>query len=316
MYRIKNQNYCITMSNVTVSMKLRCLLLLLCFVLNNLQTVQSLQRRHRLSSSSSSLSSSSSTSSSSPSPSSPSSASINAHRARSITRSSWPRTELRLIRKVYDDCYNKNNFIDCLKHKALNGLTRAVNLDFIKIMDGVVLEKQNDTEKQSIIPILTDARSFNSLTPIDQALISKIDKLARTHSLKVDMSMGRGHDDGGDGGGDIKDKDKGSHGVKYVIAALLTAMGIAGPIGLKALAAIAGKALVISKVALTIASIIALKKLFSHDHHEETSVQVHAGDHNRRSTYVIRPLQKTNTAGIGMTDAHYADPYRYYYEYH
>lgn len=110
-------------------------------------------------------------------------------------------------------------------------------------------------------------------------------------------------------------KEKGGGHIKYVIAAMLTAMGIAGPIGLKALAAIAIKALVISKVALTIAGIIALKKLFSHDGHEETSFQVHAGDHNRRSTYVIRPVTKTNTENLGVTGAS-VDPYRYYYEYH
>lgn len=248
------------MFNTTINLK--CLLLLFCFVLNNLQAVHSLQRRHK-----------------GVFPSLPPSPPLTVeHRARSIAKSSWPGPELRIIRKVYNDCHNRNNFMDCLKQKALNGLTRAINLDSIRIMDGVILEKQNDTEKQSIIPVLTDARSFNSLAPIDQALMSKLDKLARTHSLKVDMSVGREHDD--EGGDDKKEKDK-STGVKYVIAALLTAMGIAGPIGLKALAAIAGKALVISKVALTIASIIALKKLFSHDHHEETSVQVHAGDHNR-----------------------------------
>lgn len=52
----------------------------------------------------------------------------------------------------------------------------------------------------------------------------------------------------------------------YIIAGLLMAMGIAGPIALKALAAIAGKALIISKIALTIAGIIALKKIFSSGH--------------------------------------------------
>lgn len=95
---------------------------------------------------------------------------------------------------------------------------------------------------------------------------------------------------------------------RYVIAALLTAMGIAGPLGLKALAAIAGKALVISKVALTIAGIIALKKIFSSDHHEETSFQVHAGgEHNRRNTYLVRPVkQSAPAAGV--------DPYKYYYD--
>lgn len=57
----------------------------------------------------------------------------------------------------------------------------------------------------------------------------------------------------------------------YIIAGLLMAMGIAGPLALKALAAIAGKALIISKIALTIASAIALKKIFS-SHHDGRSL--------------------------------------------
>lgn len=56
----------------------------------------------------------------------------------------------------------------------------------------------------------------------------------------------------------------------YIIAGLLMALSIAGPLALKALAAIAGKALIISKVALTIAGIIALKKIFS-SHHDGRS---------------------------------------------
>lgn len=201
---------------------------------------------------------------------------------------SWLGPEFQIIRKLYDYCNSKNDFIDCIKQKALNGINRAINQDSIKIMDGIVLEKQNYTEKQSLLSAITDMRAFNSLAPIDRAILSKIDKLTRTHALKMDMSVGRGEGEkgdggigGGGGGGLGKKKKKGNNGIKYVIAALLTAMGIAGPLGLKALAAVAGKALVISKVALTIAGIIALKKLFSHDHHEETSVQVHAGDHNR-----------------------------------
>lgn len=208
----------------------------------------------------------------------------------------------------------------------MRGLNRAIKQHSIKIFDGVVLEKQNHTEPASIIGTWADGRTFSSMTPIDQALISQIDRLARTHTLKVDMSEGRGeeseHESGGQsltivaggnkkkkhkkGGGGVevhtheddkggKRKRKGGGGgggggheeglkfggtMKYLVIALVAAMGIAGPIGLKALAAVATKALVISKVALTIAGIIALKKLFSHDHQEE-SVQVHATEHNR-----------------------------------
>lgn len=112
---------------------------------------------------------------------------------------------------------------------------------------------------------------------------------------------------GGGGGGGGGDKGGKKYG-RYVMAALLTAMGIAGPLGLKALAAIAGKALVISKVALTIAGIIALKKIFQNDHHEETSFQVHSGDHNRRNAYMLRTKASASQYA--------ADPYRYYYEHY
>ncbi|KAL7741991.1 hypothetical protein ACLKA6_018248 [Drosophila palustris] len=233
--------------------------------------------------------------------------------------------ELALVRRVYDDCQERNDFIGCLKQKALHALTRALDKDSIKIVDGLVLEKQNQSDTDSIIGSLTDARQFGSLAPLDRALLSKADKLMRTHALKFDMDLGLdriGNGNGdhslGRGHGDKKKKHKDGGHIKYVIAALLTAMGIAGPLGLKALAAIAGKALVISKVALTIAGIIALKKLFSHDHSEETSFQVHAGEHNRRNTYVIRPVSKTNPS-VGVTAAggsSSVDPYRYYYEYH
>ncbi|XP_017151750.1 uncharacterized protein LOC108161870 [Drosophila miranda] len=226
--------------------------------------------------------------------------------------------EMSLVRRVYDDCQDKNDFIGCLKQKALHALSRALDQESIKIMDGLVLEKQNQTDTESILGSLTDARQFGSLSPIDRALLAKADKLLRTHTLKLDMDMGMGMESGMavGRGHDKKKKHKDGGHIKYVIAALLTAMGIAGPLGLKALAAIAGKALVISKVALTIAGIIALKKLFSHDHSEETSFQVHAGEHNRRNTYVIRPVSKTN-AGMGVTAAggsSSVDPYRYYYE--
>ncbi|EDV98820.1 uncharacterized protein LOC6566839 [Drosophila grimshawi] len=231
--------------------------------------------------------------------------------------------ELALARRVYDGCQGKSDFLSCLKQKALHALTRALDQDSIKIVDGLVLEKQNQSDTESVLGALTDARQFGSLTPLDRALLSKVDKLMRTHAMKIDIDLDLDEGAGVRGNGvgrDKKKKKKDDGHIKYVIAALLTAMGIAGPLGLKALAAIAGKALVISKVALTIAGIIALKKLFSHDHSEESSFQVHAGDHNRRNTYVIRPVSKTNPGGgVGVTAAGGSpsvDPYRYYYEYH
>lgn len=84
----------------------------------------------------------------------------------------------------------------------------------------------------------------------------------------------------------------------------MAAMSIAGPLGLKMIAVIALKALLISKIALTIAGIIAITKIYSSDHHHETQVQVLAGDH-RRNAFVNRPSKsKSNASSV--------DPYRYY----
>jgi hypothetical protein len=139
------------------------------------------------------------------------------------------------------------------------------------LVDGVTLVKSENAVVDDT-PVIADARALSGLSGMDKALVQTVDKFLRTHTFKFDMSEARG---------------KGKKHYRYIIAAMLTALGVAGPLGLKALAAIAGKALVISKVALTIAGIIALKKIFSSDHHEETSFQVHAGDHNRFVNFIF-----------------------------
>ncbi|XP_059617713.1 uncharacterized protein LOC132262457 [Phlebotomus argentipes] len=239
------------------------------------------------------------------------------------SESSWLGPEFGIIQRVYDDCQDKNDIVGCLKGKALSAISKAVDQESLSVLDGISFVKQNETEQT---PSIAEGRFLNGLNGIDRALVQKLDKFFRSHTLKVDLSEarqgghgglggghGHGHLGGGGGGGGLGGGGGGLGAGKkygrYVMAALLTAMGIAGPLGLKALAAIAGKALVISKVALTIAGIIALKKIFSSDHHEETSFQVHAsGDHNRRNTYLVRPVKSSS--------AQYVDPYRYYYEHY
>ncbi|ETN58320.1 osiris 21 [Anopheles darlingi] len=211
--------------------------------------------------------------------------------------SGWFSGELSVVQKVYDDCQDKQDFAGCLKGKALTAMSRAIDMESIPLLDGIALVKQEADDSNNVtVPLLSDARALSGLTAIDRSLLDKVEQFLRTHVVRFDMrapAEARGN------------KQNKHH--RYLIAAFLTAMGIAGPIGLKALAAIAGKALVISKVALTIAGILALKKIFAHDHHEETSFQVHASGHdNRRTAYVMRPSKVAAPASV--------DPYRYYYE--
>lgn len=94
---------------------------------------------------------------------------------------------------------------------------------------------------------------------------------------------------------------------RYIIAAFLAAIGIVGPLGLKAIAVIAGKALLLSKIALTIASIIALKKIYASDPPRETQVQVYADDHRR----IGRPARYRSPT----TRKQSTEPYRHYSDY-
>ena len=93
---------------------------------------------------------------------------------------------------------------------------------------------------------------------------------------------------------------------------MLTAAGIAAPLALKAIGAIAFKALILSSVALTVAGIIALKKIYSNEHHEETTFQVHASGEHRRNALLMRNSQQYAPT---ETVSPQTDPYRYYYEY-
>lgn len=89
-------------------------------------------------------------------------------------------------------------------------------------------------------------------------------------------------------------------------------MGIAAPLAMKAVGLIAYKALVISSVALTIAGIIALKKIYSSDHHDDsTTFHVASGDH-RRTAYMVRGPNGHHNA---QPQENQNDPYRYYYDY-
>lgn len=74
---------------------------------------------------------------------------------------------------------------------------------------------------------------------------------------------------GGGGGGGGKDKKNGH----YIMIPLLLGSTLI-PLAFGALAILAGKALIVSKLALALASIIGIKKLISGGHHHESAHEV------------------------------------------
>ncbi|XP_026325204.1 uncharacterized protein LOC113234147 isoform X1 [Hyposmocoma kahamanoa] len=198
----------------------------------------------------------------------------------------WPSAEFAVLQKVYDDCSSQKHLTMCLKGKALTALTRAVEQESVQLADGLTLVKQYDTPAAVSEPRFMPGMSTED--KLDTLLRTKFEQLMNTHTVSMDLTEGRG---------------RGKKVLPYLLLGIFTTVSIVGGMALKTLAAIAGKALIASKVALTIAGIIALKKLFSHDGSTgETTFQVHADGHHRRNLYVVRPAKAS------------ADPYRYYAE--
>lgn len=86
----------------------------------------------------------------------------------------------------------------------------------------------------------------------------------------------------GGGGGGGKDKKNGH----YIMIPLLLGSTLI-PLAFGALAILAGKALIVSKLALALASIIGIKKLISGGHHHE------GGAHGKKKSIVREKTQKT-----------------------
>lgn len=59
------------------------------------------------------------------------------------------------------------------------------------MLDGVTFVKQNETGAEDA-PSIVEGRFLNGLSGVDKALANSLDRFFKTHSLKLDMSEGRG----------------------------------------------------------------------------------------------------------------------------
>ncbi|XP_049534123.1 uncharacterized protein LOC125950301 [Anopheles darlingi] len=209
--------------------------------------------------------------------------------------------EIKYLYKTYQDCASAD-VSTCLKLKLftiLDRVSRSVK-DF-KLSEGVKFVRDQESPLE-VAPVKTEAqlelelprsldekeRSLNSM------LFDKVLSFFQSHTLQVkfpsseeikrsmDEVRGGGGGFGGAGGGGGfgggKDKDK-KNGHWIMIPLLLGSTLV--PLAFGALALLAGKALIVSKLALALASIIGIKKLISsgNGHHESAHEVVVSGGH-------------------------------------
>lgn len=188
-----------------------------------------------------------------------------------------------LFKRTMEQCLNSESTYTCLAEKAAKAVERALEWD-VPIFEGITLAR-NDEKLDNY----TSARSLSGFGRLG----SVVAKFLESHTLVLDLTpgdedVGTGRkEEGGLGFGDKKGKKKEKKYASYAMMVLMGIFGLTGPLVLKALALIAGKALIASKMALLIVGSVALKKLFEKESHSP-SVKVrtvqeehHHDDHDR-----------------------------------
>ncbi|VVC37917.1 Protein of unknown function DUF1676 [Cinara cedri] len=178
---------------------------------------------------------------------------------------------------VLDNCFDPDSTEPaavCLKLKALTALDRALAKPNVAIVDGVSLaaragksltEPHTEKADRAALDAAKDPEHKNAL--LDDMLVGRMDKLVSTRTIVLDGQEGRG-----------KKKEQKAIQQAMMMAGMMAA-AVMGPMAFKIVALMAGKALLISKIALVLSGIIALKKLLQPQQggHETESVSHHYG---------------------------------------
>ncbi|KAL3268023.1 hypothetical protein HHI36_007156 [Cryptolaemus montrouzieri] len=186
------------------------------------------------------------------------------HKARSEDSHSYY-GDIRYLYKVYQEC-SATDFSSCLKLKLVAALDRVAKSTDFTIFDGVTFVKDESVpSSQPKSEVEIEATLPRSLEEKDSALntmlTDRVSNFFNTHSVQVKLpsmtDLQRSFTD--------EARKKGSKGGKggggaYMLLPLILG-GTLVPIALGALALLAGKALIVSKLALVLAGIIGLKKL-------------------------------------------------------
>ncbi|KAK0183027.1 hypothetical protein PV327_001105 [Microctonus hyperodae] len=189
--------------------------------------------------------------------------------------------ELRYVYQMYKEC-SGDEMSSCLKLKLLTAIDRAARSVQFNIADGITVVKDetsaqrdhNDEapktqqEIEASLPRALDDKE----DALNTMIFDKVVRFFQSHTLKLKLpnveELSRSLTEEG------RKKKKNMGGL---LAIPLLIGGTLVPLALGALALLAGKALIVSKLALVLASIIGLKKLVSGHEHGHEVVQVGHG---------------------------------------
>ncbi|XP_058059515.1 uncharacterized protein LOC131210304 [Anopheles bellator] len=202
-------------------------------------------------------------------------------------------TDSDLVGSIYKECLSSDS-MSCVKYKLFSFIDRVMaKRSVIALSDGVTMVKtpgvaEGETEGAP--------RSLTGDESLEQLILSRVQSFLSTYTIKVDLkgsdivsavtSTGRALEDvsenlleneeDGPTTGEARGKKKKA---AKILGPLLLAVALKAaallPLLLGAIALIAGKALLIGKIALVLSAIIGLKKLLSQEKHVTYEVVAH-----------------------------------------
>ena len=204
----------------------------------------------------------------------------------------------RALKKVISFCGETDELSKCLKIQALKLTDRAIKLPQISLLDGMSIVKKPEADGQRAYnePSLNDLELTKlSSNKIDELLFQRAQRFMESHQLQMNVPrlLTSGTQESG------RMVEEGRKKMKKYLGPFLAAMAIKGGIltmVYHSIAIVAGKALIIGKIALVISAIIGLKKLVTPEGHEKTTYEIVKHPHVQHS--------QTYSSSHGDFDSH------------
>ncbi|VVC37910.1 Protein of unknown function DUF1676 [Cinara cedri] len=167
----------------------------------------------------------------------------------------------------------------CLKSRALTALDRALARPTVTVAEGVSLATragkslpvdllQAEKADRAALDAAKDPDHKNAL--LDDLLVGRLNDFVSTRSIVLDELAG-------EEGRSKKKQQKSMQ--QAIMMAGMTAVAVLGPMAFSFVAMLAGKALLVSKIALVVSGILALKKLFQPQPKKTTHTTIEAIPH-------------------------------------
>ncbi|XP_052898559.1 uncharacterized protein LOC128305212 [Anopheles moucheti] len=172
---------------------------------------------------------------------------------------------LRAIVRVYDECSKaETGFTPCLKKRAITFIDRLSRVDALALGDLKIVRNERSATEQT--KPLTEAELEQSLPrgleardeALTNMLLEKVAGIFSSRTVQVTLpklsseELGRGLEEG---------RGKMKKMMSMMIMGFMMKMAAMVPVAIAGLYLLAGKALIVSKIALLLAGIIGLKKL-------------------------------------------------------